>query len=138
MAPKFGRSRSVRHIVYFWSSRSSVFCGRRGRIVETAPLSLLRQINYRSGIRLPKLVLLPREVPIGFGPTTRVMGPKQSNKNWTRLQDSASTNLRYGPVCQAVLKSPLLDFEHWEFRFWRIEMREGELKPKHSICRCCQ
>ena len=99
-------------------------------MVEVAPLSLLRQINYKTGARLPRWVPLPKPVivlpPVLMGPHNRLRG---------------GTNLRavqYSERVMLILADKVCNFEHWEYRFWRVELNSNNTSISNVVCRCCQ
>lgn len=99
-------------------------------MVEVAPLSLLRQINYRTGARLPKFPALPKPTPIVFPPV--VMGPHN------RIRANQSIAIRFSDDVKVTLADKVCNFEHWEYRFWRVELNANRTGITNVVCRACQ
>jgi hypothetical protein len=101
-------------------------------MAEVAPLSLLRQINYRTGARLPKFPRLPKEVV-----PTEIVGPR-IRVHGLGHGPHAKFCESYSNTIKIVLANTLCNFEHWEYRFWRIELNSNQTDIANVVCRCCQ
>lgn len=96
------------------------------------PRWIIRKAWEPNGIRLPRRISLTAEPP---KVETKVVGfiPKSGIKSASLAKDAPQVHINNEHTI--VLSSPKLEFEHWEYRFWSVDIVNWE--PMCTECRCC-
>jgi hypothetical protein len=111
--------------------------------VTLIPRYLLEKIALGGGQRLPGMRFLGEESPVETKESLTVLAAKAIRSNVTTVtgyRPSKATSKKgpYSTLTMMVLEHPVLEFRHYEYRFWMVPINRESGKIDKAICRVCQ